>query len=90
MEDSYSLLLRLGGSIAGEHGDGLLRGKFAERQWSGLGHLFKAVREAFDPHGLLNPDKKTFAAPDFGRLLREDLLAPPAPICLRSNPVTNS
>ncbi|MFH1018885.1 MAG: FAD-binding oxidoreductase [Pseudomonadota bacterium] len=90
MEDAYSLLLRLGGSIAGEHGDGLLRGKFAGRQWSGLGHLFKAVRAAFDPHGLLNPDKKTFAAPDFGRLLREDLLEPPAPICLRSNPVTTS
>jgi len=58
MEDFYSLVLRMGGSISGEHGDGVLRRRYVDRQWSSVMPLFQLVKETFDPAGLLNPGKK--------------------------------
>lgn len=59
MEELYELVAVGGGSIAGEHGVGLLkRGKLA-RQWSPQAvELHERVKQAFDPKGLLNPGKK--------------------------------
>ncbi len=47
---------RLGGTLAGEHGDGRLRAPFLETIWGAetFAH-FRAVKEAFDPRGILNP-----------------------------------
>lgn len=47
---------RLGGTMAGEHGDGRLRAPVLETIWGAeTVHLFRAVKDAFDPLGILNP-----------------------------------
>ncbi len=52
------LVLEFGGSLSGEHGDGILRGAFVERMFGAeLTEAFRAVKRTFDPHGLLNPGK---------------------------------
>lgn len=63
MNAVYGLILRLGGSISGEHGDGVLRRRFAEMQWAPLIPLFQQVKETFDPAEILNPGKKISCGP---------------------------
>ncbi|MFH1263787.1 MAG: FAD-binding oxidoreductase [Pseudomonadota bacterium] len=58
MEEVYSLVLRMGGSISGEHGDGMLRARYAGRQWGELLPLFQQVKDTFDSGNLFNPGKK--------------------------------
>lgn len=58
-EEVYSLTIELGGSISGEHGDGLLRAPFIKKQYGELFPVFERVKDIFDPKGILNPDKKT-------------------------------
>jgi hypothetical protein len=58
-DELYELVAGLGGSIAGEHGVGVLkRGRLA-RQWAPRAvALHEQIKRAFDPKGLLNPGKK--------------------------------
>ncbi len=59
LEEVTSLVASLGGTLAGEHGDGRLRTPLASRTWSGEAvELFAAVKRAFDPDGVLNPGVK--------------------------------
>lgn len=59
MEDYYSLVISLGGSVSGEHGDGRLRAAYLQRQYgSDLYALFQKVKQIFDPYGTLNPGIK--------------------------------
>ncbi len=52
------LVLEFGGSLSGEHGDGILRGVFTERMFGpALTEAFRDVKRLFDPDGLLNPGK---------------------------------
>ena len=53
----YALVLRLGGSISGEHGDGLVRTQFIKDQVGPLYDVFREVKALFDPHRILNPGK---------------------------------
>jgi FAD/FMN-containing dehydrogenase/Fe-S oxidoreductase len=53
--DVYDLVLRLGGTISGEHGDGRLRTQFLPRQYPRLYQAFQEIKAAFDPEGILNP-----------------------------------
>jgi FAD/FMN-containing dehydrogenase len=47
---------RLGGTLAGEHGDGRLRAPLLETIWGPeMVRRFRAVKQAFDPEGILNP-----------------------------------
>jgi FAD/FMN-containing dehydrogenase len=47
---------RLGGTLSGEHGDGRLRAPLLETIWGpAFVELFRAVKHAFDPAGILNP-----------------------------------
>ena len=57
-----ALLARLGGTLAGEHGDGRLRAPLLGQVWP-LETLerFAAVKRAFDPGALLNPGVKIAA-----------------------------
>lgn len=59
IEDYYSLVMQLGGSTTGEHGDGRLRGPFLEKLYGPEVYgLFKQVKSIFDPYALLNPGVK--------------------------------
>jgi FAD/FMN-containing dehydrogenase len=52
------LVLEFGGSLSGEHGDGIVRGVFTEKMFGPqLTEAFRQVKQAFDPTGLLNPGK---------------------------------
>jgi FAD/FMN-containing dehydrogenase/Fe-S oxidoreductase len=50
------LVVELGGSLSGEHGDGLSRSEFLERMYGpALIGAFAELKAAWDPDGLLNP-----------------------------------
>jgi FAD/FMN-containing dehydrogenase/Fe-S oxidoreductase len=52
------LVLEFGGSLSGEHGDGIVRGVFTERMFGPkLTQAFRELKQAFDPQGILNPGK---------------------------------
>jgi FAD/FMN-containing dehydrogenase/Fe-S oxidoreductase len=58
------LVLRYGGALSGEHGDGLVRSPFQEKMFGpALYAAFREVKRAFDPRGLLNPGKIVDAPP---------------------------
>jgi glycolate oxidase len=58
-EELLALVIELGGSVAGEHGVGSLKGGWLEFQWSPRAvQLHEEIKGAFDPKGLLNPGKK--------------------------------
>jgi glycolate oxidase subunit GlcD len=59
MEELYGVVAGLGGSIAGEHGVGLLKAGQLARQWQPRTvELHEQIKRMFDPKDLLNPDKK--------------------------------
>jgi glycolate oxidase subunit GlcD len=56
-EDLFVLAVSLGGSVSGEHGVGVV--KRGLQGWSPkTAALMTAVKDAFDPQGLMNPGKK--------------------------------
>ena len=56
--DVADLVLEFGGSLSGEHGDGILRGVYTERMFGPrLTEAFRRVKRTFDPDGILNPGK---------------------------------
>jgi glycolate oxidase subunit GlcD len=55
----FDLALRLGGTVSGEHGIGVLKAGQLARQWApGAVAAQRAIKAALDPKGLLNPGKK--------------------------------
>jgi FAD/FMN-containing dehydrogenase/Fe-S oxidoreductase len=57
-EEVFQLVTESGGSMSGEHGDGLARGKFNERLFGPVIYrAFLEVKQAFDPENLMNPGK---------------------------------
>lgn len=55
----FDLTIALGGTISGEHGLGLLKSGYLEKQWAPRAlELHRAIKDVFDPKGLLNPGKK--------------------------------
>ena len=53
-----SLALEFGGSMTGEHGDGMLRSCWLEKMYGpAIIEAFSRIKRAFDPAGLLNPGK---------------------------------
>ena len=64
-EDAFELTWSLGGTITGEHGDGILRAPYLERQYPKAYAVMARVKHAMDPTGILNPgnvisDARTF------------------------------
>ena len=81
LADVVDLTARLGGSLAGEHGDGSLRAPLLERTTAPrVLELARRVKHAFDPHGLLNPGVKVPlpGQPPF-RDIKYDPMLPPLP-----------
>ncbi len=56
--DVYDLAISLGGTLSGEHGDGLSRTPFLTRLYGEeIYSIFQKVKKIFDPNGILNPGK---------------------------------
>ena len=59
LDDVTALVARLGGTLAGEHGDGRLRAPLLDRVFAAeVVERFALVKRAFDPRGVLNPGVK--------------------------------
>src|SRR5205085_6035830 len=56
--DVTDLVLEFGGSLSGEHGDGLARSEWNRKMFGpAVYEAFRQVKRAFDPNNLLNPGK---------------------------------
>ncbi|RYX79213.1 FAD-binding oxidoreductase [bacterium] len=60
------LVLKYGGSLSGEHNDGMVRGPWLEQMYgpSVLGYM-KDIKQLYDPQTIFNPRKKTDADWDY-------------------------
>lgn len=66
MREVNELVLSYGGSISGEHNDGMIRGPWLERMYGkDIMDLFRQTKKIFDPENIFNPHKKTDADWDF-------------------------
>ena len=69
-EEVADLVVDCGGSISGEHGDGLSRSEFMEKMYGGeILRAFADVKRLFDPDGMMNPGV-ILAPPRMDRQLR--------------------
>lgn len=62
MKEVNTLVISYGGSVSGEHNDGLVRGPWLEQMYTPtvLGYM-REIKELFDPQNIFNPHKKTDA-----------------------------
>lgn len=66
MKEVNELVLSFGGSLSGEHNDGLVRGPWLEAQYGPeIVGLFKQTKDIFDPEHIFNPNKKAYATWDY-------------------------
>ena len=57
----FALVLEYGGSISGEHNDGLIRTPFLKQMYGeAIYKLFEETKNIFDPQHIFNPGKKVF------------------------------
>jgi FAD/FMN-containing dehydrogenase len=56
----FDHVIKLGGTITGEHGDGIARSEFIKMQYGYKNYqIFKELKKIFDPNDILNPGKIT-------------------------------
>ncbi len=74
IDEYHKLVIGMGGSLSGEHGDGRLRGPYLSDLYGPeVYNLFTKVKNIFDPHGTLNPNVKTgVSLDDIKPLLRNE------------------
>ncbi|MBI2588601.1 FAD-binding oxidoreductase [Candidatus Saccharibacteria bacterium] len=66
MKEVNELVLSYGGSLSGEHNDGMIRGPFLTQMYGKeIVELFRQTKKIFDPENIFNPHKKTDATWDF-------------------------
>ncbi len=66
MREVNALVLKYGGSLSGEHNDGMTRGPWLYQMYSrDMMKTFKQLKYIFDPDNIFNPDKKTDAHWEF-------------------------
>lgn len=59
MDEFYEMVIAMGGSTAGEHGDGRIRAPYLKDMFGPeMYELFAQVKKIFDPHNILNPGVK--------------------------------
>ena len=57
-EEISDLVKEFGGSMSGEHGDGIVRGVWTEKMFGPeIYQMFREVKSTFDPQGIMNPGK---------------------------------
>ena len=79
LDEVTTLVSRLGGTLAGEHGDGRLRTPLLERVWSDTAReRFALVKRCFDPAAIFNPGVKvpTRGERSLGAIKYDPSLAP--------------
>ncbi len=86
--DLYGEVIAVGGTISGEHADGLSRTSYIRRQYGPLADVFRDVKRVFDPLNILNPGKIVSDDPD---LLTQNLrhLVAAAPVNGEADGTTN-
>lgn len=58
LDEVFSLVLALNGTLSGEHGIGLVKREFIAREIDSVSlKLMKDIKAQFDPHDILNPEK---------------------------------
>ena len=63
MREVIPIVLEYGGTMAGEHNDGMVRGPWLPAVFGNdVYQLFKQTKEIFDPQYIFNPNKKTDAS----------------------------
>jgi len=68
-DEFYKMVLSLGGSISGEHNDGIMRGSYLRQMYGGeIYDLFKQIKKMLDPYNLLNPRTKLGATKEYGQV----------------------
>ncbi|HEY1602958.1 MAG TPA: anaerobic glycerol-3-phosphate dehydrogenase subunit C [Pirellulales bacterium] len=82
--DLYEAVFAVGGTISGEHGDGLSRTQFVARQFGELYPVLREVKRIFDPQNILNPGKVIGDDPD---LMTRNLRPALVPAMLSEVPV---
>ncbi len=66
MQEVNSLVLKYGGSLSGEHNDGLIRGPWLETMYGPeVLALFRQAKHIMDPDNICNPHKKATADWDY-------------------------
>jgi Fe-S oxidoreductase len=55
-DEANDLVLRMGGTLSGEHGDGRVRSPYLRRQFGPVYDLMRQVKRIWDPQGLLAPE----------------------------------
>ncbi|HXD85619.1 MAG TPA: FAD-linked oxidase C-terminal domain-containing protein, partial [Urbifossiella sp.] len=64
IEEASDLVIRMGGSLSGEHGDGQSRGELLPKMFGDkLYQAFREFKAIWDPLGRMNPGKKIDAYP---------------------------
>jgi len=58
MEECFEAVWKMGGTMTGEHGDGMLRARFVEKQYPKTYWIMREIKDLFDPRGVLNPGVK--------------------------------
>ena len=54
----FEKVIKMGGTITAEHGDGLARSEFVKNQYGMENYrIFREIKKTFDPKNTLNPDK---------------------------------
>jgi FAD/FMN-containing dehydrogenase len=74
MDEFYGMVMKMGGTTAGEHNDGLLRAPYLEKLYGAETYdLFKRVKEICDPQAIFNPRiKLDVTKKDIEPLLRHE------------------
>jgi len=58
IREIFELVVEMGGTLSGEHGIGLSKAEFMDIAFTPAElNLFKSIKKAFDPNGILNPGK---------------------------------
>lgn len=66
MKEVNELVLRYGGSLSGEHNDGMVRGPWLEQQFGKkIVGIFREAKDIMDPQHIFNPHKKANADWDY-------------------------
>jgi FAD/FMN-containing dehydrogenase len=72
VDEFHDLIISMGGSISGEHNDGIMRTPYLKQQYGNeILKTFQNVKRVFDPYNYLNPGKKVgITVEDAKKLMR--------------------